>query len=396
MKYDFDPVIDRKNTDSLKWDRNGVVFGTDDLHPMWVADTDFSAPPPVLKAMRARLDHGVFGYTYGGDAFHEAILGWVKRRYHWDIQREWIVFSPGIVPALSMTILAHTKPGDAILIQPPVYGPFHDVVLGNGRQLIQSSLLQSDGTYRIDFEALERQITPRTRLLILCSPHNPVGRVWRKDELERLAEIVCRRDLILLSDEIHADLVFQGHRHIPVASLSPEIARRTITCCAPSKTFGLAGLSTSYAIIPDAVLRRGFTDILESLEIDGGNVFGRTALTSAYTECDDWLEQMMRYLEANRDHAVRFLAERVPSIQPVIPEGTYLLWLDCSALGFPDGSDLSDFLTRTAKVGLNRGARFGAAYEQFARLNFGCPRALLDEGLTRIERAVNTRLGGRS
>lgn len=396
MNYDFDAVIDRRHTDSLKWDRNGATFGTEDLLPMWVADTDFAAPPQVLKAMRERLDHGVFGYTFGGDAYHEAILGWVQRRYRWTIQREWIVFSPGIVPALSMTVLAHTKPGDAILIQPPVYGPFHDVALGNGRQLIRNGLVRADGAYRMDFESLERQITPRTRMLILCSPHNPVGRVWRREELERLAEIVCRHDLILISDEIHADLVFRGHSHTSIASLSPEIARRTLTCCAPSKTFGLAGLSTSYVIIPDARLRRGFEDVLEILEIDGGNVFGRTALTAAYTECDDWLAHLMDYLEANRDHAVRFFRERVPSIKPVAPEGTYLMWLDCADLEFRDGTELGEFLAGSAKVGLNRGARFGSDYEHFARLNFGCPRALLDEGLGRIERAVNDRLQGRA
>lgn len=391
MYPDFDTVIDRRNTDSMKWDWNEALFGTSDLLPMWIADTDFKAPQAVVDAMRERMDHGVFGYTIRGGAYHDAIIGWVRERYRWNIERDWIAFSPGIVPAISMAILAHTKPGDGILIQPPVYGPFHDVVAKNGRQLVLCDLVREAESYRMDLDALESRIDARTRMMILCSPHNPVGRVWRQEELERLAELVVKHDLLLISDEIHADLVFEGHRHVSIASLSSEIAQRTLTLCAPSKTFGLAGLSTAYAIIPDARLRRGYLDLLESLEIDGGNVFGKVALMAAYTRCLPWLEQLLRYLEANRDHAVRFFRERVPAIRPVTPEGTYLMWLDCTELGFRSGPELDRFLVREAKVGMNRGARFGADYAQFTRLNFGCPRALLDEGLCRLERAVNAR-----
>lgn len=392
MHYDFDTVLDRRNTDSLKWDKSEEMFGAAGLLPMWVADTDFRVAPAITDALRERLDHGVFGYTFRGAAFHEAILGWVKRRYRWDIQRDWIVFSPGTVPALSLAVLAHTRPGDSILIQPPVYGAFHEVVAGNGRQLLQADLTVEGEVHRMDFDALERQVNGRTRMLILCNPHNPVGRVWRKEELERLAAFVCKHDLLLISDEIHADLVFEGHQHVSIASLSPEMEQRTITCCAPSKTFGLAGLSTAYAVIPNEKLRRGFKEILEAMEIDGGNIFGKVALTAAYTRCDDWLAQLLRYLEANRDHAAGFLRDRVPCLRPVLPEGTYLMWLDCRPLGFSNPEELSHFFFHEAKVAISRGAYFGAQYSQFVRLNFGCPRSLLTEGLHRIEGAAQARL----
>lgn len=388
MKHDFNQVINRKNTDSVKWDNNHAIFGTDDLHPMWIADMDFVAPPQVLSAMEKRLQHGVFGYTFRGDDYHHAIMSWVKRRYHWEIHRDWITFSPGIVPAISMSLLAYTNPGDKVVIQTPVYAPFSDVINANGRLLVENPLLFEDGVYKMDFDGLETLIDDSTKMLILCSPHNPIGRVWTKAELIRLGEIVIKHNLIIVSDEIHADFVFSDHEHFALASLSNELEQRTITCYAPSKTFGLAGLTTSFLVIPNTELREGFNHMLEALDVSGGNIFGTVALTAAYDQCEDWLDELMVYLEDNANHAVAFFNQYLPAIKPVRPEGTYLLWLDCSALGFKDADELTSFFTHKAKVGLNRGIRFGKQSEQFVRMNIGCPRTALDEGLNRIKRAV--------
>ncbi len=388
MKYNFDEVLDRRGTDCKKWDYNKETYGTDELHPMWIADMDFKAPPEVINAMEKRLHHGVFGYTFRGEEYHCSIINWAKRRYGWNLEREWITFSPGIVPALSIAVLAYTKPGDKIVIQTPVYGPFSEVVKANGRQLIENPLICENGVYNMNFEDLEAQINGRTKLMMLCSPHNPVGRVWTKEELEHLAEIVVKRDLILITDEIHADFIFSGHKHISIASISKELEQRTITCYAPSKTFGLAGLSTSVIVIPNKKLRSEFNDILEAMEIDGGNIFGMVALTAAYNNCEEWLEQLLVYLEDNMNYALQYFKERIPSIKPIRPQGTYLVWLNCEDLGFKDNNALTEFFTYKAKVGFNRGIRFGRQCEQFMRMNIACPRSLLQEGLRRIEQAV--------
>lgn len=389
MRYDFDTITDRRHTDCLKWDENGRIYGTEDIHPMWVADMDFTVPPQIMKAMRERLEHGVFGYTFRGDAYHEAIVGWLKRRYHWDIRREFITFSPGVVPALAMSILANTIPGDRVLIMTPVYGPFFSVVKNNGRVLTEYQLEQGeDGSYFIDFEKLESQIDGRTRMLLLCNPHNPVGRVWTREELARIMELAVRRDLIVVSDEIHGDFIYSGQEHVSIASLSDEAASRTITCYAPSKTFGLAGLSTAYVVIPDEKLRDRFNDMLAALEVDGGNIFGTVALTAAYDGCQDWLEELLQYLEANRDYACQFIEERIPQIKVRKPDATYLLWLNCEKLGFKDNRALDRFFIDKARLGLNRGVRFGSQCEGYMRLNFGCPRSLLTKGLTQLEAAV--------
>lgn len=389
MKYNFNEIVDRKGTSCSKWDHNKAIFGTDDIHPMWIADMDFKAPAEVIDAMQERLNHGVFGYTFRGEEYNNSIVNWVKRRYGWNIEREWITFSPGIVPALSMAILAYTRPGDKIVIQTPVYGPFSGVVKANGRQLIESPLSCENGVYKMNLEDLEAQIDDRTKMVMMCNPHNPVGRVWTKEELERLAEIVIKHDLILVSDEIHADFIFSSHKHISIASISKELEQRTVTCYAPSKTFGLAGLTTSAIVIPNKKLRREFNDILEAMEIDGGNIFGMVALKAAYDNCEEWLEQLLVYLEDNVNYALKFFEERIPNIKPVHPQGTYLMWLNCQELGFENNDALSEFFTYKAKVGFNRGVRFGKQCEQFMRMNIACPRLLLEEGLNRIERAVN-------
>lgn len=389
MTYDFDSLVERKGTCCLKWDHLKESFGSADLHPMWVADMDFKAPPAVLDALQKRLDHGVFGYTFRDDAYHGIISDWSARRYGWPLKNEWITFSPGVVPALAMAVRAYSKPGERAVILTPVYPPFYSVVAKSGRELAACPLRYEAGRYELDFDALEAAMDEKTRLLLLCNPHNPAGRVWTREELLRIGEIAARHNLIIVSDEIHADFVFSGHTHIPIASLSEELAMRTVTCCAPSKTFGLAGLSTSYVVIPSKTLRDAYENELTTMDLDGGNIFGMVALEAAYTKCDEWLGQLLGYLEANRDYAISFLRERIPSIETSAPEGTYLLWLNCGKLGFSTGEELGSFLTGKAGLALNRGVRFGAQCAQFARLNFGCPRALLTEGLERLERAVN-------
>lgn len=382
-QYNFDTVIDRTGTDCLKWDHNG----TPDIHPMWVADMDFPVAPQIQAAMERRLRHPVYGYTFHGDGLFDAITSWVGRRYRWEIQKDWITFSPGVVPALSMCVLALTNPGDRVVIMTPVYRPFYGSVRENGRVIVNHPLKKEEnGRYTIDFDRLESQIDGRTKMLMMCNPHNPVGRVWTKDELQKLADIAKRHDLVVVSDEIHADFIYSGHQHIPIGSLSEDMAQRTITAYAPSKTFNLAGLCQSYLVIPNPRLRSAYMAVYDALDL-GSNIFGMTALTAAYNTAEDWLDQLLIYLEANRDHTVEYIRRFLPQIKAYAPEGTYLLWLDCTGLGMT-GEELNCFFLKEAAVRMNAGYRFGEQADSFMRLNIGCPRSLLDEGLERIRHAV--------
>ena len=384
--YDFDQIIDRRGTDCLKWDDNG----SPEIHPMWVADMDFAVAPQIQKAMEKRLAHPVYGYTFHGDELMNAITSWVKRRYGWEISKDWIAFSPGVVPALAMSVLAFTNPGDRVLIMTPVYRPFYNSIRENGRVIIDHPLKKDEeGHYSIDFDLLESQIDSRCKVMMMCSPHNPAGRVWTREELERLAQIAKKHDLVVVSDEIHADFVFSGHRHTSIASLSPDMEQRTVTAYAPSKTFNLAGLCQSYVVIPNEKLRRAFMSVYDALDL-GSNIFGMTALTAAYNEAEDWLDELLVYLEENRDFAVAFIRENIPQIKVYPPDGTYLLWLDCSGLGL-EKEDLNRFFLEEAKVRMNAGYRFSERCGTFMRLNIGCPRALLEEGLKRIQAAVSKR-----
>ncbi len=382
--YNFDIITDRRGTDCLKWDSN-----TDPaIHPMWVADMDFAVAPQIQEAMRKRLEHPVYGYTFHGEKLLNAIVSWVGRRYRWNIEKDWITFSPGVVPALSMSILALTNPGDRVLIMTPVYRPFYNSIRENGRVIINHPLKQDEnGRSYIDFDLLESQIDSRCKILMMCNPHNPAGRVWTKDELLRLADIAKRHDLIVISDEIHADFIYSGHQHTSIASLSEDMAQRTITAYAPSKTFNLAGLCQSYVVIPNPKLRTAYMSMYDALDL-GSNIFGMTALTAAYNEAEDWLDELLIYLEANRDYAVDYIRSQIPRIHVCPPEGTYLLWLDCSELGLRE-EELNHFFLEKAGVRMNAGYRFGAQCPSHMRLNFGCPRSLLTEGLERIRQAVS-------
>jgi cystathionine beta-lyase len=387
MAYDFDRTINRYQTASLKWDEADRLFGSSGILPMWVADMDFRVPRPVIEAIKRRAEHGIFGYTTRPASYYDAVIGWMKRRHNWEIRKEWICHSPGVVPALSLMVQAFTQPGEKILIQPPVYYPFASVVLKNERELVYNRLVEDGGTYRMDFMDLERKLSDGVKMLILCSPHNPVGRVWRKDELEQLGRLCLEYGVLVVSDEIHADLVYSGHRHIPFAVLSEEFAQNSVICTAPSKTFNLAGLQTSNIIIPNETLRKTFTRIIDKNVLGLTNTFGVVATESAYREGDEWLDQCLAYLEDNLTFLIRFVDSRIPMMRVIKPEGTYLVWLDCRSLGL-EGKELQHLLRKKAKVALDDGSIFGPGGEGFVRINIACSRSVLEEGLHRIERAL--------
>lgn len=388
-KYDFDTVIERRGTISSKWDDMAPLFGTNDLLPLWVADMDFMAPPEVVEALRKRVDHGVFGYTHRFAPYRQAVVGWLLRRHKWPVDTEWLRHTPGVVPALAMAILAFTQPGDGVLIQPPVYHPFSAVIRGRGRRIVENPLVFKGGRFEMDFHDLEKKLDdPSVKLVFLCSPHNPCGRVWTRKELERFAAICVARDVVVVSDEIHCDIVYSGNAHIPLASLSGAIRDRTITAIAPSKTFNIAGLSTAVAIIPSRRLRDNYTSVLDFLHLDGGNTFGTIALEVAYNKGDQWLDELIEYLEESVRFVEEFLARRLPAVSLVKPEGTYVPLLDCRALGL-GGRELQRRLVERGHVALNGGHWFGTGGEGFMRLNIATPRKLLEEGMERIATALS-------
>jgi len=386
-KYDFDSGLDRRHTCSLKWDFCEHVLGVPEVIPMWVADMDFPAPPEVVEAVKKRAEHGAYGYPFIPRSFWTSIINWMKMRHNWEIKREWLSRAPGVVPALNICVLTYTAPGDKIIVQSPVYYPFYSAVENNGRRLVKNPLVYKNNRWQMDLEDLKQKIDHRTKMLILCSPHNPVGRVWERPELEALAEICLKHDLLIVSDEIHAEHVYKGHKHIPIASLSPEVAARTITLQAPSKAFNIAGLTTSVVIIPNPRLLNLYKTQLENLGLTVNNIFGLVALEAAYTHGADWLDQLVEYLEGNMDYAKRYFEERIPQIKFLKPEGTYLALLDCRALGLPQ-KELNEFFLKKARVYFDEGPIFGEELIGFERMNLACPRKTLAEALSRIERAV--------
>ncbi|WP_018130778.1 MalY/PatB family protein [Effusibacillus pohliae] len=389
MRYDFDREINRLNTASEKWDGLEARFGVKNAIPMWVADMDFMSPAPIMEALQRRVAHGVFGYTMRPDSYYDSIVEWLKRRHDWHIEKEWIAHGPGVVPALSVLIGAFTQPGDKIIIQPPVYHAFFRIIRGQQREIVNNPLKWENGRYTMDFDDLEAKIDPAVKMLILCSPHNPVGRVWSWEELARLGEICGQHNILVISDEIHFDLVYRPNRHIPFASISQEFADRSITCISPSKTFNLLGLQTASVIIPNSQLRRAFQREIGRLAIGSPNTFGVVALESAYRHGEEWLEQLIEYLQGNVDLVSRYCQERIPQIKVIEPEGTYLVWLDCRELGLSAG-ELDRFMLDRAKVAMNGGHMFGQGGEGFMRMNIACPRALVEQALRQIEQAVQS------
>lgn len=385
--YDFDQLIERRNTDCVKWDNLEKIYGSKDLLPLWVADMDFPVAPAISEAIRKRAEHGVYGYNFISDRYFEAVINWMERRHNWTIDKDWIIFSPGVVPALSYGVRAFTQPGDNVIIQSPVYHPFYKAIELNGRQIRTNPLVERDGRFYMDYEDLERKIDSRTKLLILCSPHNPVGRVWTEEELKRLGEICLKHNIIVISDEIHFDIVFKGYKHTVFANISKELRDISIICTAPSKTFNIAGLHTSNIIIANEKLREKYKREVSKDSISTPNIFGAEALIAAYNEGEDWLDSLIEYLEGNRDYFIDYVSKNIPQLRVIKSEGTYLLWVDCSGLGM-DSEGLRDFFTNRCKLALNHGSMFGVEGELFQRFNIGCPRSILEEALTRIEKEI--------
>ncbi len=382
MPYDFDRIIERRNTESNKWHKYPP-----DVLPLWVADMDFASPEPVIRALRERVEHGVFGYGVEQPEFHQVMRDRFLKRFGWTVEAEAMVLMNGVTPGFNTACRAFAGPGDGVLMMLPVYPPILRLPDNVGMSRDGANLVRgADGRYTIDFDAFERAITPRTRMFLLCNPHNPVGRVFTREELLRMAEICLRHDLIICADEVHGDLIYHGYRHVPIASLDPEIEARTVTLLAPSKTFNLAGLKSSLAVVPNRALREKFIAARADM-VQAGNILGYTAMLAAYRDGQPWLDELLRYLESNRDFLVKYVRSNFPKVEMGVPEGTYLAWLDCRKAGVP-GHDPFTFFLEAGRVAFNDGKTFGRGGEGFVRLNFGCPRALLEQGLERMTTAL--------
>ncbi|MCH5208328.1 MAG: pyridoxal phosphate-dependent aminotransferase [Oscillospiraceae bacterium] len=388
MAYDFDTVIDRKNTNSLKFDFAAERGRPADVLPLWVADMDFPAPRPVLDALHKAVEHGIFGYSEVKDEYYTAVSGWFKEHFGWDTKPEWLVKTPGVVYALAMAVRALTEPGDSVLIQPPVYYPFYEVIRDNDRRLVENELLYNKGHYEIDFADLEAKIRENSvKLFILCSPHNPVGRVWTKAELQRLGEICGKYNVLVVSDEIHCDLAFLEYPHTVFPIACPNLAERSVICTAPSKTFNLAGLQVSNIWIQSDEIRRKFRKEIDRSGYSQLNALGLVAAQAAYESGGEWLSECKKYLRGNLDYLRGFLKEKLPEIKLVEPEGTYFAWLDCSGLGLSK-RELNDLVINKAKLWLDAGHIFGESSELFQRVVLACPRITLEKALYKLEQAV--------
>jgi len=381
MKFNFDEIIPRRNTNSYKWD----AATNDNVLPFWVADMDFRTAPPVIEALEKRVQHGIFGYTKVPQEYFDAVTGWFERRHNFTFHKEWTLYTTGVLPALSAIIKALTVPGDKVIIQTPVYNCFFSCILNNNCEILANQLIYNNNTYSVDFDDLEKKASdPQAKLLLLCSPHNPTGRVWSKEELTRIGEICFENDVIVVSDEIHCDLVFAGHRHIPFASLGDDFLNNSITCTAPSKTFNLAGLQVANIHVSDETVRNKISRALSANEVSEINSFAVGALIAAYNEGEEWLEELKEYLYGNYLFLKDFFEENLPQF-PVLPlEATYLVWIDCSVLR-QSSAAIAGILLEKENIRINPGSMYGAGGENFIRINIACPRELLARGLKGIE-----------
>lgn len=388
MSHNFDEIIDRTNTNSIKYDFAVERGKPEGVLPLWVADMDFRTPKVVRDALVESAEHGIFGYSDTKEGYFNAIYNWYKNRFDWEVEQSWLVKTPGVVYAIALAIRAFTEEGDAVIIQQPVYYPFSNTVISNKRKLVNNSLVYQDGKYTIDFNDFEEKIKENNvKMFILCSPHNPVGRVWTKEELIRLGDICLKHNVIVISDEIHGDFVFNGNEHSVFTSLRPEYLENTIICTAPSKTFNLAGLQTSNIFIANPELKERFE---EEVEVSGHshiNTMGLVACQTAYEHGGQWVDDLNQYLEGNLDLIRNFLKERLPEVRLVEPEGTYLIWLDFNELGLSE-TKLDDLITNKAKLWLNSGAIFGKDGAGFQRVNIACPRTIIEKMLLQLEKAI--------
>lgn len=383
MIYNFDQLVQRENTSCVKYDLCKLFFGSSEVIPMWVADMDFETPDFIRNAVLERANHPIYGYTFRPHDYYETIIEWFHRKHHWEVKKDWIQFTPGIVPAINLAVLAFTNPDDQIIVQTPVYFPFFGAVKHHNRQLVLNQLVNRGDTYEMDFDLLEKQ-AEKAKMLILCNPHNPVGRVWSREELEKVADICLKNNVLVFSDEIHGDLVLPGYQHQVFADIAPEIAEITLTGHAPSKTFNLAGLGTSSMIISNDALRRKFKHTVEGLHVEMGNLFGITASIAAFRHGDDWLKQLLSYVQENIGFASGFITEKLPLVKVFKPEATYMIWLNFSAYHLTD-DELKRKMVFEAGLALSSGIDFGQGGEGFMRLNVACPKSLLEKALQNLQ-----------
>jgi cystathionine beta-lyase len=387
--WNFDEPARREGTDCIKYDRREETFGVKDVIPMWVADMDYNTPDFVVESLQKRLEHEIYGYSFRPAEYFLSMINWIKSRHNWTVDKEWICFSPGVVPALNFCTLAFTQPGDSIIVQPPVYFPFFSAAESHGRNLIYNRLMESEERWVMDYDSLIAGIDSKTKMIIISNPHNPVGRVWTPEELNNLADICLKNNILIISDEIHCDLVLPGFTHTPLASLSEKIAENTVTLIAPSKTFNLAGLSTSSVIISNPVLRKSFNKIVDNLHVGSGNIFGTTASIAAYTNGHKWLDALLDYVDHNIEFVKNYCRAMIPEIIPVQPEATYMIWLDCRKFAMT-GKELQNFFVSKAGVGMNEGSTFGPGGEGFMRMNLGTTHQTVMKAMEQIEKAVST------
>lgn len=389
MSFNFNKIIDRTNNFSAKWSEMDKNFGTNDLLPMWVADMDFLTAPCIMEALRDRLEQGIFGYTTRPSSYNESIVNWLDNRFSWKIKKEWLMFSPAVITSISLLIQNLTQKNDKIMIQEPVYSPFHNIVELNERNVVISPLIKlDDGSYIMDYEDIEAKIKD-VKIFILCNPHNPVGRVWTREELTRLGEICLKHNVIVISDEIHSDIILKNHKHTPFASISKEFCKNTITCMAPTKTFNLAGLQSSFLVMSNPYYYEVMDRAFSTLDIKRNNAFSLVATEAAYNYGEDWLDELIKYIEDNVDFAIEYIKTQIPQLKVKKPEGTYLLWVDFNSLSV-DEKDLKDALINKGRVALSSGSSFGIGGEGYYRINLACPRAMVLEALKRIEFAINS------
>lgn len=381
MTYDFDKIISRCNTNSVKWDTHPNIL------PMWVADMDFETAPAVKAAVQRRAEHGVFGYVHVPDTYYEAIINWFSRRHHWQMKKEWIIYTTGVVPAISAIIKAMTQPGDGVLIQTPVYNCFFSSIKNNGCNVIENELVYHDNTYSIDFEDLEQKASdPSTKVMILCNPHNPAGRVWTLEELKHIGDICIRHQVFVIADAIHCELIMPGYEYIPFASISKEFEQHSATCSSPSKSFNIAGLQIANITISDDAIRRRVDRAIKTNEVENVNPFGIEALMAAYNESEDWLTQLNLYIYSNYQYLCDFFSTNLPQFPVTKLEGTYLVWIDISVLNKPSKTVTKELKTQES-IWLNEGVMYGASGDNFVRLNIACPRQTLTDGLMRLRKA---------
>lgn len=387
MKYDFDQVIDRSKNRAAKYDERIKKFGTNEVIPLWVADMDFKTAQPIVDAVKKKAEEGIWGYTSRPDSYFDAICGWQKRRNGWDIDKTLVSWSLGVVPAMAAIIKLFSSPGDKIMIQTPVYSEFYEVTEGWGRVVVENQLVEKDGCWTIDFEAFEKK-AKEVKIFLLCSPHNPLGIVWTREQLKRMTDICIANHVLLVSDEIHSDLVFHGKKHIPTAMVSQEASKKIISLISGTKTFNMAGLQASTTVFPNEEFKKRFDEFWMNMDIHRNNAFSSVAMEAAFNKGEEWLDQLLEYLSGNFDYVKGFCEEQIPQIKVNIPDATYLMWMDCRGLGL-DNDALRRFMIEKAGLGLNEGRTFGRSLTGYMRLNAACPRSVLRQAMKQLKEAVD-------